>query len=216
MRDKCRRFITTYLNFFLAIVFGGLIGLERELKGKPAGFRTNILICLGSTLYMILSMKIAGDPGRIAAQVVTGIGFIGAGTIIQARGTITGLTTAATIFVVASIGLAIGSNQIILATIFTGLVLIVLTLLSTFEKTLLGKCHFQFLEIEILDEKGKGRAELIEILNEHEIKPNQYQLIEENGNLRISISYCDKHPSHHRFLSELLKIPYIKEIKTKT
>ncbi|CUS78872.1 putative Mg2+ transporter-C (MgtC) family protein [Candidatus Kryptonium thompsonii] len=203
-------------KFFLAIVFGGLIGLERELKGKPAGFRTNILICLGSTLYMILSMKIAGDPGRIAAQVVTGIGFIGAGTIIQARGTITGLTTAATIFVVASIGLAIGSNQIILATIFTGLVLIVLTLLSTFEKTLLGKCHFQFLEIEILDEKGKGRAELIEILNEHEIKPNQYQLIEENGNLRISISYCDKHPSHHRFLSELLKIPYIKEIKTKT
>ena len=116
-------------KFFLAIVFGGLIGLERELKGKPAGFRTNILICLGSTLYMILSMKIAGDPGRIAAQVVTGIGFIGAGTIIQARGTITGLTTAATIFVVASIGLAIGSNQIILATIFTGLVLIVLTLL---------------------------------------------------------------------------------------
>ncbi|CUS88767.1 MgtC/SapB family protein, partial [Candidatus Kryptonium thompsonii] len=102
-------------KFFLAIVFGGLIGLERELKGKPAGFRTNILICLGSTLYMILSMKIAGDPGRIAAQVVTGIGFIGAGTIIQARGTITGLTTAATIFVVASIGLAIGSNQIILA-----------------------------------------------------------------------------------------------------
>jgi len=73
-------------KFFLAIVFGGLIGLERELKGKPAGFRTNILICLGSTLYMILSMKIAGDPGRIAAQVVTGIGFIGAGTIIQARG----------------------------------------------------------------------------------------------------------------------------------
>jgi putative Mg2+ transporter-C (MgtC) family protein len=203
-------------KFFLAIVFGGLIGLERELKGKPAGFRTNILICLGSTLYMILSMKIAGDPGRIAAQVVTGIGFIGAGTIIQARGTITGLTTAATIFVVASIGLAIGSNQIILATIFTALVLIVLTLLSTFEKTLLGKCHFQFLEIEILDEKGKGRAELIEILNEHEIKPNQYQLIEANGNLKISISYCDKHPSHHRFLSELLKIPYIKEIKTKT
>ncbi|MFN3135951.1 MAG: MgtC/SapB family protein, partial [Candidatus Kryptonium sp.] len=135
---------------------------------------------------------------------------------IQARGTITGLTTAATIFVVASIGLAIGSNQIILATIFTGLVLIVLTLLSTFEKTLLGKCHFQLLEIEILDEKGKGRAELIDILNEHEIRPNQYQLIEENGNLKIIISYCDKHPSHHRFLSELLKIPYIKEFKTKT
>lgn len=203
-------------KFFLAIIFGGLIGLERELKGKPAGFRTNILICLGSTLYMILSIKLGGDPGRVAAQVVTGIGFIGAGTIIQSRGTITGLTTAATIFVVAAIGLAIGSNHILLATVFTGLVLVVLTLLGKVEKSLLGKCHFTTLELEIIDEKGKGRAELIEILTEHEIKPNQYQLSEDDGVLKINISYCDKHPSHHRFLSELLRMPYIKEIKTKT
>jgi len=202
-------------KFVLAIIFGGLIGLERELKGKPAGFRTNILICLGSTLYMILSMKISGDPGRIAAQVVTGIGFIGAGTIIQSKGTITGLTTAATIFVVASIGLAIGSNQILLATVFTAFVLVTLTFLANIEKSLLGKCHFTTLQLEIFDEKGKGRAELIEILTEHEIKPNQYQLTEEDGILKIEISYCDKHPSHHRFLSELLKMPYIKEIKTK-
>ncbi len=204
------------LKFLLAILFGGLIGLERELKGKPAGFRTNILICLGSALYMILSVKISSDPGRIAAQVVTGIGFIGAGTIIQSKGTITGLTTAATIFVVAAIGLAIGSNQILLATVFTTLVLLVLTFLANIEKSLLGKCHFTQLQIEIYDEKGKGRAELIEILTEHEIKPSQYQLYEENGLLRIDISYCDKHPAHHRFLSELLKIPQIKEIKTKT
>ncbi len=203
-------------NFFLAITFGGLIGLERELKGKPAGFRTNILICLGSTLYMILSIKLGGDPGRVAAQVVTGIGFIGAGTIIQSRGTITGLTTAATIFVVAAIGLAIGANHLLLATVFTGLVLIVLTFLGKVEKSLLGKCHFTTLQLEIIDEKGKGRAELIEILTEHEIKPNQYQLSEENGILKINISYCDKHPSHHRFLPELLRVPYIKEIKPKT
>lgn len=209
-------YLEDVFKFLLAIVFGGLIGLEREIKGKPAGFRTNILICLGSTLYTILSIKISGDPGRIAAQVVTGIGFIGAGTIIQSKGTITGLTTAATIFVVASIGLALGSNQITLATIFTALVLTVLTLLSNVEKALLGKCHFSYLEMEISDEKGKGRAELIEILNEHEIKPSQYKLVEEDGNLRIGIYYCDKHPAHHRFLSELLRIPYIKEIKTKT
>ena len=203
-------------KFFLAIIFGGLIGLERELKGKPAGFRTNILICLGSTLYMILSTKMSGEPGRIAAQVVTGIGFIGAGTIIQSRGTITGLTTAATIFVVAAIGLAIGSNYLTLATIFTSLVLIVLTFLARIEKLILGKCHFTQLELEILDEKGKGRAELIDIIAEHEIRPEQYTISEENGLLKINLSYCDKHPSHHRFLPELLKIPYIKEIKTKT
>ncbi|MEN3038614.1 MAG: MgtC/SapB family protein [Candidatus Kryptonium sp.] len=203
-------------KFVLAIIFGGLIGLERELKGKPAGFRTNILICLGSALYTIISIKISNDPGRIAAQIVTGIGFIGAGTIIQSKGTITGITTAATIFVVAAIGLAIGSGQIILATIFTIIVLLVLTFLTNVEKALLGKCHFTTLYLEIVDEKGKGRAELIEILSEYEIKPNQYHLVEENNTLKINISYCDKHPSHHRFLSELLKMTYIKEIKTKT
>lgn len=203
-------------KFFLAIIFGGLIGLERELKGKPAGFRTNILICLGSTLYMILSTKLGGDPGRVAAQVVTGIGFIGAGTIIQSKGTIAGLTTAATIFVVAGIGLAIGSNHFILVTVFTALVLLVLTFLGKAEKLLLGKCHFVPLQLEILDEKGKGKVELIEVLTEHEIKPTQYQLSEEDGILKFNISYCDKHPSHHRFLSELLRIPYIKEIKIKT
>jgi putative Mg2+ transporter-C (MgtC) family protein len=207
-------FYLDFLKFFLAILFGGLIGLERELKGKPAGFRTNILICLGSALYMILSMKISTDPGRIAAQVVTGIGFIGAGTIIQSKGTITGLTTAATIFVVAAIGLAIGANQLLLATIFTFLVLLVLTILANIEKSLLGKCNFTQIQLEIYDDKGKGRAELIEILSEHEIKPSQYQLIEENGILKINLSYCDKHPAHHRFLTELLRIPYIKEIKT--
>jgi len=116
--------------------------------------------------------------------------------------------------VVAAIGLAIGANQLLLATIFTFLVLLVLTILANIEKSLLGKCNFTQIQLEIYDDKGKGRAELIEILSEHEIKPSQYQLSEENGILKINLSYCDKHPAHHRFLTELLRIPYIKEIKT--
>lgn len=106
------------LKLALAVVLGGAIGLERQIAGKPAGLRTNILICLGSALLMDLSMRIGlsttgvrtGDPGRIAAQVVSGIGFIGAGTIMQAKGEVTGLTTAATIWVVAAIGLAVGAG----------------------------------------------------------------------------------------------------------
>jgi len=101
-------------KLLVAIVAGGAIGIERELRGKPAGLRTNILICLGSALLMDLSVRIAndynGDPGRIAAQVVTGIGFLGAGTILHTRGTITGLTSAATIWVVAAIGLTAGAG----------------------------------------------------------------------------------------------------------
>lgn len=98
----------------IAVLIGGGVGLERELKRKPAGLRTNVLICVGSALLMDLSMRIAdahgGDPGRIAAQVVTGIGFLGAGTILHTRGQITGLTSAATIWVVAALGLTIGAG----------------------------------------------------------------------------------------------------------
>src|SRR5690606_20701466 len=99
-----------------AIICGGIIGLEREWKHKPAGLRTNILICLGATLYTTLSLLITqhappgmmADPGRLAAQVVVGIGFLGGGMIIQAGGAVTGLTSAATVWVVAAIGVCIG------------------------------------------------------------------------------------------------------------
>src|SRR5256884_3441260 len=101
-----------FLQLCLATLFGGAIGLERELGGKPAGLRTNILICIGSMLYTKLSITMAvgaADPTRIAAQIVTGVGFIGAGTILHARGAVVGLTSAATIWVVAAIGVALGA-----------------------------------------------------------------------------------------------------------
>src|SRR5262252_4112191 len=130
------------LKSALAIVCGGIIGVERELKRKPAGFRTNILICLGSCYFMQVSLLASavaaeghpGDPGRVAAQVVTGIGFLGAGTIIQSRGQIAGLTTAALIWVVASVGLLIGSGFHLLALVGTGIIFLALTLLGRVER----------------------------------------------------------------------------------
>jgi putative Mg2+ transporter-C (MgtC) family protein len=106
------------VKLLLAVLLGGIIGFEREIAGKPAGLRTNILICVGAALLMDVSTRIGlteaggriGDPGRIAAQVVSGVGFIGAGTIMQAQGTVTGLTSAATIWVVAAIGLTVGAG----------------------------------------------------------------------------------------------------------
>ena len=138
------------LNEFLvksgmAILCGGLIGIERELKRKPAGFRTNILICLGSTYFMLISLLVGlgnavrpGDPGRVAAQVVTGIGFLGAGAIIQSRGQIAGLTTAALIWVVASIGLLIGAGYQLLALVGTTLIFLTLTVLGLVERKILN------------------------------------------------------------------------------
>ena len=128
------------------MVLGGIIGIERELSGKPAGLRTNILICLGSALLMDLSVRIGmvdgvrvGDPARIAAQVVSGIGFLGAGTIMQARGAVLGLTTAATIWVVAAIGLTIGAGAYLEATGAAAVVAFVLFGLGRVELRLLGR-----------------------------------------------------------------------------
>jgi uncharacterized membrane protein YhiD involved in acid resistance len=105
------------VKLLLAVLLGGIIGFEREIAGKPAGLRTNILICIGAALLMDLSTRVGlvdgkriGDPGRIAAQIVSGVGFLGAGTIMQAQGMVTGLTSAATIWVVAAIGMAVGAG----------------------------------------------------------------------------------------------------------
>ncbi|HYG99171.1 MAG TPA: MgtC/SapB family protein [Terriglobales bacterium] len=120
------------LRLVVASLLGGIIGLEREIKRKPAGLRTNLFICFGSAFFTILSDAFAekwgGDHTRIAAQIIPGIGFIGAGSILHSRGSITGVTTAATIFVVASIGMAVGGGLFLPAIFAT--VVIVLSLMS--------------------------------------------------------------------------------------
>lgn len=126
-------------HLVLAAILGGAIGWERQHAHKPAGLRTNILICMGAALLTDLSTTIAAqatgpaDPGRIAAQIVTGMGFLGAGSIIQSRGSVTGLTTAATLWVVAAIGMAVGFGANIEAAGATVLVLIVLIPLRSLE-----------------------------------------------------------------------------------
>ncbi|HEU5403119.1 MAG TPA: MgtC/SapB family protein [Terriglobales bacterium] len=127
-------FVTQVLvRLLLAAVLGGVIGLERELKHKPAGLRTQMFLCIGAAFFTILSGKLAGDWGgdhtRIASQIIPGIGFLGAGSILHSKGGTTGLTTAATIFVVASIGMACGGGEFlaaIFATLLLGLALLVL------------------------------------------------------------------------------------------
>ena len=129
---------TSLTRLVLAAFLGGLIGLERELKHRAAGLRTNMFICFGAALFTVLSRALAAEPSdytRIAAQIIPGIGFIGAGSILHMRGLTTGLTTAATLFVVASVGMAAGGGLYLTATFATGVVLIVLFALGHLEKT---------------------------------------------------------------------------------
>lgn len=125
----------------LSLVLGAAIGFERKSKGQSAGVRTFSLICMGATLAMLLSIYVPqeylglknGDPGRIAAQVISGIGFLGAGAIIQMKGSVRGLTTAAGIWMVAIIGMAVGLGMFWLSVIATGLILFILVQLESWE-----------------------------------------------------------------------------------
>lgn len=136
-------------RLLLSAILGGLIGMEREVNNRPAGLRTHILVTLGSALIMIISIDAfyfgggvpLGDPSRLAAQVVSGIGFLGAGTIMRTGNNIVGLTTAASLWVSAGIGLAIGSGYYFGAIVTGAIVLITLISLGLFEKRALRKKH---------------------------------------------------------------------------
>ena len=147
------------IKLVVAILCGGAIGFERELSRKAAGLRTNVLICMGAALFMIVSRHISGgapysDPGRLVAQVVTGIGFIGAGVILQARGSITGLTTAATIFVVGAVGITIGEGMFTVALLATGLIIAVLVVLRRVERVLIRRQRLFHYSLRTQDPSG--------------------------------------------------------------
>lgn len=137
-------------KLLLATILGGAIGIEREIAGKPAGLRTNILICVGAALFMHLSIYVAeigyspdghpyGDTTRIAAQIVSGIGFLGAGAILHAHGAVVGLTTAATIWVVAAVGAAVGAGAYVEGVGTSVLIILVLVGLRPVERRLLAR-----------------------------------------------------------------------------
>lgn len=123
--------ITSIINLLVAFLLGGLIGLPREREGKVAGLRTHILVAVGSALFMVISEQMmlksgTADPGRIASGIVTGIGFLGAGCIIQAGSSVRGMTTAASIWITAAIGVAAGAGMYVAAV--TGAAITLLTL----------------------------------------------------------------------------------------
>lgn len=149
------------LRLGLAIAFGGAVGFERESQNLPAGFRTHILVCVGATLIMMVSaygftgpLAEMADPSRIAASVVTGIGFLGAGTILRQRGNIRGLTTAASLWAVSAIGLAIGIGFYVGALLSTLVVLISLLVLGRLDRVFLSSHRVKRLNLHVSDQVG--------------------------------------------------------------
>ena len=168
--------VSSIFKLCLSLMLGCCVGFERKRKGQIAGVRTFALISMGATLAMLLSIYVPqeylglknGDPRRIAAQVVTGIGFLGAGAIIQMKGSVRGLTTAAGIWMIAAIGMAVGVGMYLLAIVATGLILVVLVILERLEHRISAGVESRIIRLKLSDivEDIDGYRE---VLNRHNV-----------------------------------------------
>jgi putative Mg2+ transporter-C (MgtC) family protein len=209
-------------RILVAILCGGIIGLERELKNKAAGIKTNMLICLGSALYTSVSSLMAlnisesghfGDPTRIAAQIVSGIGFLGGGAIIQAKGTVQGLTTAATIWVVAAIGVCIGIGHSDMAILASFSVISVLVLTTTFEDKILGRTHYFGCEIVADDSDGHVRMMINQALSQNDLAVDNFSIHSRGVYSVLNVHYKGHRNDNKDFILGLWSIPGITEVK---
>lgn len=183
------------IRLVLSVFLGGLIGLERETVNRPAGFRTHILVCLGSTVIMLVSLFIFNefsgqtniDPGRIPAQVISGIGFLGAGTIIIEGADVKGLTTAASLWTVAAIGLAVGVGFYYGAILATFLILLTLVTFNRLDAAILRKRQLQPLKLIVEDLPGQ-LGKIGSVLGEMDISIKDVKIENiEKGKLLITL-----------------------------
>jgi putative Mg2+ transporter-C (MgtC) family protein len=208
------------LKILLAAILGGLIGLEREISQKEAGLRTNILIAMGSTLLTILSLKLAessslADPTRIASQIVTGIGFLGAGAIIQARFAGHGLTTAATIWTVSAIGISVGMGLYLIALVITIFILVILTAFKSIIR-MLEKNKKTFAYIIKTDERAAILAEIKEIMTESSIRYLNANLSKIRRGYLIEIVLTTSEFKNKEFVEKVLQLKGVKEITSES
>ncbi|HIS89530.1 TPA: MgtC/SapB family protein [Candidatus Avigastranaerophilus faecigallinarum] len=183
------------LRIIFSIILGSIIGLERELTNKSAGLRTQIMVCLGSCLFTILSiygfstavtLYPLGDPSRVAAQIITGIGFIGAGTVLRQGLTVTGLTTASTLWIVAAIGMACGCGKLNIAIVSTILAVAILVLIRMFEMKIMPKNlkHLRKIKISFVckyDEYNEIYKKLVDLFPE--IIDYNHKTVDEDGDM---------------------------------
>jgi putative Mg2+ transporter-C (MgtC) family protein len=200
------------IEIITGLLLGGLVGYDREQKMKNAGIKTNILICIGATLYTAISIVVQRnfgtqvDPTRIVAQIVSGIGFLGAGAIMQDKGNIIGLTTAATIWVVAAIGVTIGFGYPVIASIFTLTILSVLRLLGPIYQGFESTKNHKYFHVEILsngDIKNFVKEIVFNIADR--IDELHEEVLDKETNKRHIDFYVYLHPKKMRNLIEELR-----------
>lgn len=206
------------LRLLLAISLGGIIGLEREASQKPAGLRTHILISVSAAMMIILSQLLlsgketsAGETLRVAAAVITGMGFIGAGTILQSQGMVHGLTTASTLWTVAGLGLVVGAGFYLPAVLFSMLVIAVLVLFRRIEETHLKKTLYHYhLKIKDTPDILVNLRKLIFHLG---LKLAELNLKKERNISIVTLSFSSSEEKERQFNQSLFDMGEILEIK---
>jgi putative Mg2+ transporter-C (MgtC) family protein len=196
----------------VSFLCGAVVGSERERQEKPAGLRTLILICMGSTIFTMASMSAAlgaKEPSRIAAQIVTGVGFLGAGSILRERNGITGLTTAASIWAVSAVGIVVGAGYA--AGGFAAALAIVFTLagLSRAEDWV-GRCVRQSVVVTYRPEQGKTHA-LLQRVVDQERRANIVGAERAcgDGSCEVTLNYCTSHREHRAVLAAIAQVPSV-------
>ena len=196
---------STLARLLLAAVLGGVIGLERQLRHKPAGLRTNMFICFGAAMFTVLSKQLAGvesDSARIAAQIIPGIGFIGAGSILHAKTSVTGLTTAATLFVVASVGMAAGGGLYRTAFFAPLIILLSLVLLGRVEAVWSLKYFASNYEVTGRNVDGMLR-EVNRILDSEQLTMHSVHIANADPDFRMVFSVDGEHEQQKVFCVRL-------------
>ncbi|MBI2264837.1 MAG: MgtC/SapB family protein [Armatimonadetes bacterium] len=175
----------------LACILGGIVGLERETLHRPAGLRTHILVCLGSALFTIVSIYgffsyVRNDPARVAAQIVSGIGFLGAGTIMRHGANIKGLTTAASLWAVAGIGMAVGCGYLAGAVIATLLMFLTLTTMRRLELSKLNSSQTRGVVLQMINRPGQI-TEIHRVLEERKVDVKDLEMEIDKGRLVLRL-----------------------------
>lgn len=202
-----------------SVLCGGLIGWERERAHKPAGVRTLILICLGSAIFTQASLLIAGesgaDRGRIAAQIVSGIGFLGAGAIIRERGLVIGVTTGAGIWATAAVGLVLGTGYLAAGVFFSLLIVGTLAAARAIERVVSGPCRFATLHVAFDAADGRARFQIESLLDEHLHDEPAVFSEPVDGRQEATIRYCTTHRDHRAFLGPLASLEAIRRVSSR-
>jgi len=204
------------VKLFLAAILGGIIGIERQIRDKPAGLRTNILICVGSTLFMSISTKVAqllgGDPTRIAAQIISGIGFLGAGVVLHSHGFVLGLTTAATIWVVAGVGMALGSGMYLVALFATAMSLLTLYFLSFVEDRIQGRRSYSY--ALVVSNLNQALASIHRVLQESSVSAASFNFKKEAGRYQVWFNLLIPRETNIKIIQRLSEVPEIIQVET--